>query len=110
MQNAVTNFWKRYSKETHIKIKLIDTFMLFLVSVIVWVMFYRVVVGNDFPKNAFLSSIFTPLGVIAMTIALRIHICNDEGVLISSKEHYRPLWEYMAGLLVLFVVAINFLG
>lgn len=109
-ESAVGNFWRRYSRDTPNKIKLIDSFMLFLLSLIVWVMFYRIMVGNDFPKNAFLASIYTPLGVIVMTVALRMHICGEDGKLLKGNEHYRPFWEFLAGLVVIFVVGINFLG
>jgi oligosaccharyltransferase complex subunit epsilon len=109
-ESAVSNFWKKYSKDTPSKIKLIDSFMLFLLSLIVWVMFYRIIVGNDFPKNAFLSSVYTPLGVLAMAVALRMHICGDDGKLLRVNQQYRPFWEFMFGLIVIFVVGINFLG
>ena len=33
--------------------------------------FYRMVVGDDFPKNAFLTGQFCPLGVIVLLVTLR---------------------------------------
>lgn len=109
-ENTVSNFWKKYSEGTPVKIKLVDSFILFLTSLIVWQLFYRIVSGTDFPKNAFLSGIFAPLGVITLAVAFRMHIVNDEGRMIPESQTYRALWEFMAGLVVLSVVAINFLG
>ena len=33
--------------------------------------FYRLIVGDDFPKNAFLTGMFAPLGVIVLLLELR---------------------------------------
>lgn len=109
-ESTVSNFWKKYSEGTPVKIKLVDSFILFLTSLIIWQLFYRIVSGTDFPKNAFLSGIFAPLGVITLAVAFRMHIVNDEGKMIPENQTYRALWEFMAGLVVLSVVAINFLG
>ena len=34
-------------------------------------LFYRFVVGDDFPRNAFVSGLFCPLGVIVLLVVLR---------------------------------------
>jgi oligosaccharyltransferase complex subunit epsilon len=109
-ESTVADFWRKYSQGTPVKIKLVDSFILYLISIIVWQVFYRLVSGTDFPKNTFLSGIFTPLGVIVMTVALRMHIVGEDGKMLRMSQTYRALWEYLAGLVVLFVVAINFLG
>jgi predicted membrane protein len=61
---------------------------LFLTSLIVWQVFYRYVLGSDFPKNAYLSGIFAPLGVIVITIALRIQIDSQT----NGITVYRAFW------------------
>ena len=62
-------------------------------------LFYRVVVGDDFPRNAFVSGIFCPLGVIVLLVILR-----GEGL------NFRRLGEFFVACLVLFLVSINFAG
>jgi oligosaccharyltransferase complex subunit epsilon len=89
-----------------VQIKLIDAFVLYLSSLIVWQVFYRYVLGTDFPKNAYLSGILAPLGVIVTTIALRLQITSQA----NKVSVYRAFWEFLAALLVLFVVIVNFLG
>lgn len=42
--------------------------------------FYRMVVGDDFPKNAFLTGMFCPLGVIILLTTIR-----------QEKKDYRKL-------------------
>ena len=105
--NLLQLFWRKYSTETSARLKLIDVFILYLVSIIVWQMFYRYVAGTDFPKNAYLSGVFAPLGVIVMVVALRLQIGDNPPNRISA---HRAFWEFLAGLLVLFVVIVNFLG
>ena len=106
-KNPIQLFWNKYSTQTPSQIKLIDSFVLFLTSLIVWQVFYRYVAGTDFPKNAYLSGIFAPLGVIVMAIALRLQIGDNPPNNIST---HRAFWEFLFGLLILFVVIVNFLG
>lgn len=68
---GLDGFWKKYSAETSERVKLIDWFIIFLLSVIGVQFFYRIVVGDDFPKNAFLTGIFCPLGVIILLVTIR---------------------------------------
>lgn len=68
---GLDGFWKKYSVETSERVKLIDWFIVFLLSVIGVQFFYRIVVGDDFPKNAFLTGIFCPLGVIILLVTIR---------------------------------------
>lgn len=108
-ESTIADFWKKYS-QTPVKVKLMDSFILYLLSLIVWQLFYRLVAGTDFPKNAFLSGIFAPLGVIVMTVALRMHTVTEDGKMLRFNKIYRALWEYLAALVVLFVVTVNFIG
>jgi hypothetical protein len=96
---GIDDFWKRYSAETAGRVKLIDWFILYLVAVIGVQFFYRLVVGDDFPKNAFLTGIFCPLGVITLLISIR-----------HESKDYRRLAEFFLACLVLFIVSINFIG
>jgi oligosaccharyltransferase complex subunit epsilon len=95
----LAGFWEKYSSETPSRIKLIDWLVVYLLSVIGVQFFYRVVVGDDFPKNAFLTGIFCPLGVIILLITIR-----------QEKKDYRKLGEFFLACLVLFLVSINFMG
>lgn len=96
---GVDGFWKKYSAETSERVKLIDWFTVFLLSVIGVQFFYRIVVGDDFPKNAFLTGMFCPLGVIILLVTIR-----------EEKKDYRKLAEFFVACLVLFLVSINFVG
>lgn len=97
--NGLADFWKKYSAETSPRVKLIDWFTIFLLAVIGAQFFYRIVVGDDFPKNAFLTGIFCPLGVIILLVTIR-----------QEEKDYRKLGEFFLACLVLFIVSINFVG
>jgi uncharacterized membrane protein len=95
----IDSFWKRYSAETHPRVKIIDWFILYLIAVIALQFFYRIVVGDDFPKNSFLTGMFCPIGVIVLLVSIR-----------SGEKNYRKLAEFFVACLVLFIVSINFIG
>ena len=63
--------------------------------------FYRVVVGDDFPKNAFIIGMFAPVGVIVLLLEMRKS---------GEKKNFRKLGEFFIASLVLFLVSINFVG
>ena len=78
---------------------MIDLFTLYLVAIICCQLFYRFVVGDDFPRNAFVSGIFCPLGVIVLLVILR-----------GKGRDLKQLAEFFLACLVLFITAINFAG
>lgn len=68
---SVEGFWRHYSKTTDTHTKMIDLFILYLIVIIGCQFFYRLIVGDDFPRNAFVSGIFCPLGVAVLLVILR---------------------------------------
>jgi hypothetical protein len=71
LDKTLQTFLNKYSTETHPRVKVIDWFVLFLISIMAIQFFYRLVVGDDFPKNAFLTGMFCPLGVIVLLLEMR---------------------------------------
>jgi hypothetical protein len=92
-------FWNHYSSETDTHTKIIDLFIVYLVAIIGCQFFYRLVVGDDFPRNAFVSGMFCPLGVIVLLVILR-----------GRGRDLRQVAEFFLASLVLFITAINFAG
>jgi hypothetical protein len=78
---------------------MIDLFILYLLVLIGCQIFYRLVVGDDFPRNAFVSGIFCPLGMSVLLAILR-----------SRGRDLKQLAEFFVASLVLFITAINFAG
>lgn len=98
---TLENFWRKYSAETHPRTKVIDWFMLFLAAIIVLQIFYVFVVGDDFPRNAAITGIFAPGGVMILLAEMRKS---------GEKKNFRKLAEFFVASLVLFAVSINFIG
>lgn len=82
LDKTVQNFWAKYSTETHPRVKVIDWFILFLIAIMSIQFFYRMVVGDDFPKNAFLAGMFCPVGVIILLLEMRKN---------GGKKNFRKL-------------------
>ena len=96
---SVSSFWKVYEATSTPRTKIIDAFILYLIAIIGCQFFYRMVVGDDFPRNAFVSGIFCPLGVIVLLVILR-----------SRELDFRQLAEFFLASIVLFIASINFAG
>ncbi len=96
---SVEGFWDHYATSTDAHTKIIDLFIVYLIAVIGCQFFYRMVVGDDFPRNAFVSGIFCPLGVAVLLVILR-----------GRGRDLRQLAEFFIASLVLFITAINFAG
>lgn len=96
---SIKGFWRHYSRSTDTHTKMIDLFILYLLILISCQLFYRFVVGDDFPRNAFVSGIFCPLGVAVLLVILR-----------GRGRDFKQLGEFFLACLVLFITAINFAG
>ena len=96
---SVESFWKSYTASSTPRTRLIDLFIVYLLIIIKCQLFYRIVVGDDFPRNAFVSGLFCPLGVIVLLVVLR-----------GGGLNFRQFAEFFLAVTVLFVVAINFAG
>lgn len=96
---TIEGFWKGYQTLTDSHTKIIDLFILYLVTIIGFQLFYRIIVGDDFPRNAFVAGTFCPLGVIVLLVILR-----------GRGRDLRQLAEFFLACLVLFITAINFAG
>jgi hypothetical protein len=70
-QLSVEGFWSHYSKATDSHTKIIDLFIIYLLAIVGCQFFYRLVVGDDFPRNAFVSGMFCPIGIIVLLVILR---------------------------------------
>ena len=96
---SISSFWKAYTASSSPRVRIIDLFIVYLLALISSQFFYRFVVGDDFPRNAFVSGVFCPLGVIVLLVVLR-----------SRGLQFRQLAEFFLASIVLFVASINFAG
>lgn len=62
----VGSVWKKYNSETSKELKLLDTFLAYVLCTGVVQMIYCLLVGN-FPFNAFLAGFICTVGVFVLT-------------------------------------------
>ncbi|MCJ1426515.1 oligosaccharyltransferase complex subunit epsilon, partial [Sticta canariensis] len=87
-QDILADMWRNYNSTTPQRVKLIDTFMGFLVLVGVLQFVYCVVAGN-YPFNAFISGFSATVGQFVLTASLRIQTNPDNRDEFKSLSHER---------------------
>ena len=101
---------KDYSGNTDPKIKLIDTFILFCITVFITSMCYRIVCPSA-PLNALLSSTFVSMGEAVLAMSLRLQLTDPEfkEEQKSKSKRHDIISFFMTSLLLIFF-AINYMG
>lgn len=91
------------------RLRLIDTFLAFLVAVGV-VQFGFCVFGGSFPFNAFLSGFGATVGQFVLTVALRLQSAESNKQLFKGLLPERAFGEYIFASLLLHFVLIHFIN
>ena len=92
-----------YIKSTNTRVKMMDLLVANLALLTLVQTAYVVIGGSSFPFNSFMSGIFSTLGSLVLTVALRIQ-CT------SNVKPERAFAEYLAAMAVLQIAVFNFLG
>ncbi|KAF2266019.1 defender against death DAD protein [Lojkania enalia] len=108
-QDIVLGVWNNYQKITPQRVKLLDSFMGFLVVVAALQFFYCLLVGN-FPFNAFLSGFSATVGQFVLTASLRIQTNPDNKKEFESTSPERAFADYVFGSLLLHFFCVNFIN
>ncbi|KAF2705360.1 DAD-domain-containing protein [Pleomassaria siparia CBS 279.74] len=108
-QDIIQGVWNKYVKKTPQRVKLLDTFMVFLVVVGALQFVYCVLVGN-FPFNAFLSGFSATVGQFVLTASLRIQTNPDNKIEFETISHERAFADYIFGSLLLHFFCVNFIN
>eukprot|EP00004_Rigifila_ramosa_P016755 TRINITY_DN4007_c0_g1_i1.p1 TRINITY_DN4007_c0_g1~~TRINITY_DN4007_c0_g1_i1.p1 ORF type:complete len:119 (-),score=28.27 TRINITY_DN4007_c0_g1_i1:48-371(-) len=82
-------------------LRIIDIFLLYIVLTGVIQFVYCALIGT-FPFNSFLAGFISTVGLFILTVCLRMQV--------SSGNSSRAFADYCFCSLLLFVVAINFMG
>eukprot|EP00270_Netrium_digitus_P015235 TRINITY_DN530_c0_g1_i1.p1 TRINITY_DN530_c0_g1~~TRINITY_DN530_c0_g1_i1.p1 ORF type:complete len:114 (+),score=30.20 TRINITY_DN530_c0_g1_i1:239-580(+) len=104
---VVSTFVSEYSK-TPTKLKAIDLFIAYAVATALIQCLYMSLVGT-FPFNAFLAGLFASIGTAVLSVCLRMQ-ANKENKEFKDLPNERAFADYALCCLVLFLVAINFMG
>ncbi|KAI0698864.1 DAD family-domain-containing protein [Cytidiella melzeri] len=107
--NAVQTLLKAYNETTSSRLKLIDTFLVFLMLSGVMQFAYCVLVTN-FPFNAFLAGFSSCVGQFVLTASLRSQVNPENGAVFKEVSPERAFADFVLGSIVLHFFVYNFLG
>ncbi|PVI08283.1 defender against death DAD protein [Periconia macrospinosa] len=108
-QKIAQGVWSNYVKKTPQRVKLLDSFMLFLVAVGALQFLYCLIVGN-FPFNAFLAGFSATVGQFVLTASLRMQTNPENKTEFQSISHERAFADFVFGSLILHFFCINFIN
>ncbi|KAK4983129.1 oligosaccharyltransferase complex subunit epsilon [Elasticomyces elasticus] len=108
-QDILLGVWNNYVEHTPQRVKLIDTFMAFLVVVGVLQFVYCVLAGN-YPFNAFLSGFSATVGQFVLTASLRIQTNPENKADFEGLSHERAFADFIFGSLILHFFCVNFIN
>lgn len=109
--NSINAAYKQYLQdlETSQKLRLIDTFLAFLVVVGI-IQFGFCLIGGSFPFNAFLAGFSATVGQFVLTVALRLQSVSENTKLFNGLLPERAFGEYIFASLLLHFVLIHFIN
>ncbi|KAF2806960.1 defender against death DAD protein [Mytilinidion resinicola] len=108
-QDIVQNVWDKYVQRTPQRVKLLDSFMAFLVAVGALQFVYCVIVGN-YPFNAFLSGFSATVGQFVLTASLRIQTNPENKAEFETISNERAFADFIFGSLLLHFFCVNFIN
>ncbi|KAF2432924.1 defender against death DAD protein [Tothia fuscella] len=108
-QQIIQGVWNNYLERTPQRVKLIDTFLGFLVVVAVLQFVYCIIVGN-YPFNAFLSGFSATVGQFVLTCSLRMQTNPENHAEFKSISDERAFADYVFGSLLLHFFCVNFIN
>lgn len=113
---AVNSTYNDYIKTLTPRLKLIDTFLVFLVALGVLQFIYVLLVGN-FPFNAFLGGFISCVGQFVLTVSLRLQYGVTERKNSESESTEKPqvsperaFGDYIFASLVLHFIVYHFIN
>ncbi|KAF2013367.1 defender against death DAD protein [Aaosphaeria arxii CBS 175.79] len=108
-QDILTGIWNNYVNKTPSRVKLLDTFMAFLVVVGALQFLYCIIVGN-FPFNAFLSGFSATVGQFVLTASLRMQTNPENSKEFEGTSHERAFADFVLGSFLLHFFCVNFIN
>lgn len=97
-----------YFAQTSRRIQLIDLLIATLALVALIQYCYVAVSRISFPFNSYLSGMFSAVGSLVLTVALRIQLTNKQ--IFSDIKPERAFADYLVAMAVLHIAVFNYLG
>jgi len=108
-QSPIQALWKSYTDETPSRLKVIDSFLAFIMFSGV-VQFAYCVLVTTFPYNAFLSGFASTIGQFVLTASLRSQVNPVNREQFKNVSPQRAFADFTVGSIVLHFFVFNFLG
>ena len=97
------SFYSSYKEKNSWKLRLVDSFMIYVFIILCLQIGYMLLVGN-FPKNSFLSGVICCVGTMALTACMRVSISNN-------KQNKQGIYiEFLFASLIFYLTIVNFMG
>ncbi|TKA82255.1 hypothetical protein B0A55_01692 [Friedmanniomyces simplex] len=108
-QQILLGMWNTYVDKTPQRVKLLDTFMAFLMLVGVLQFVYCVIAGN-YPFNAFLAGFSATVGQFVLTASLRIQTNPENEKEFRNTSDERAFADFVFGSMILHFFCVNFIN
>jgi len=109
LQTALDSLTNSYTATTSPRLKLIDTFLLFIMLSGIAQFLYCVLVTN-YPFNAFLAGFASSVGQFVLTASLRSQVNPENKSQFPEITPERAFADFAFGSIVLHFFVFNFLG
>eukprot|EP01087_Luapelamoeba_hula_P000265 TRINITY_DN10177_c0_g1_i1.p2 TRINITY_DN10177_c0_g1~~TRINITY_DN10177_c0_g1_i1.p2 ORF type:complete len:110 (+),score=20.12 TRINITY_DN10177_c0_g1_i1:66-395(+) len=103
----VNEFWSEYKQRTPARLKLIDSFLAYVMFTGIVQFVYVALVGT-FPFNSFLSGFISTIATFVLTVSLRMQVNPENKTIDISPE--RAFADYIFCNVILHLFVVNFLG
>ncbi|PWN53683.1 defender against death DAD protein [Violaceomyces palustris] len=107
--SALSTLYSSYRQTTPTKLKLIDSFMAFLVLSGVIQFAYCVLITN-FPFNSFIAGFASTVGQFVLLASLRIQSNPENSSEFPKVSPERAFGDFLFGSVILHFFVVNFLG
>ncbi|KAF8592482.1 defender against death DAD protein [Ramaria rubella] len=107
--SPIEALWKAYNEDTPNRLKLIDSFLIFIMLSGVFQFLYCILVTN-YPFNAFLAGFSSSVGQFVLTASLRSQVNPLNRMQFKDVSPERAFADFALGSIVLHFFVFNFLG
>ncbi|KAL4234653.1 Dolichyl-diphosphooligosaccharide-protein glycosyltransferase subunit dad1 [Mactra antiquata] len=109
LTSVVYKFYDEYMNSTSKRLKIIDSYLLYIFLTGVFQFCYCALVGT-FPFNSFLSGFISAVGSFVIAVCLRLQVNPQNKSDFAGISPERAFADFIFANLVLHLVVINFIG
>lgn len=107
--SVVSKFLNEYASNTPRKLKIVDSYLLYVVLTGIVQFVYCCLVGT-FPFNSFLSGFISCIGSFVLAVCLRVQVNPQNKKEFGGMSPERAFADFIFAHVVLHLVVMNFIG